>query len=73
MEPGTPVPPVQGKLTKEQLISTVFEYMLGRKPSLEERKLANAALGSNSARIKSEGLADLLWAIAMQPEFQLIY
>ena len=73
VEPGTPVPPVQGKLTKEQLISTVFEYMLGRRPSLEERKLANAALGANSARIKSVGLADLLWGIAMQPEFQLIY
>ncbi len=69
----TPVPPLPLAVAKEQLISNLFQYMLGRPPSRGERRLATATLSGSGVKIKSEGLADLLWAIAMQPEFQLIY
>ena len=69
----TPVPAIHGPFTADSLISAVFQYMLDRPPSLEERKCAAAALTARGSRqIPADGLADLLWAIAMQPEFQLI-
>ncbi|HEY6391273.1 MAG TPA: DUF1549 domain-containing protein [Bryobacteraceae bacterium] len=70
--PGTPVP-LPRILAKEQLVSTLFRYMLGRAPSANERRLAAAALAETGGKINADGLADLLWSIAMQPEFQLIY
>ena len=74
VEPGMPVaPPLSKPFTESQLVSTVFEYMLGRAPSQQEHKLAVETLASNQKSIKPEGLADFLWAVAMQPEFQLIY
>jgi mono/diheme cytochrome c family protein len=69
----TPVPSLARMSTKEQLVSTVFQYMLGRPPAAGERKLAIASLSEGDVKINAEGLADLLWAIATQPEFQLIY
>ena len=40
-----------------------------------ERSVAEAALRdpSRGNRPSAEGLADLLWAVTMKPEFQLIY
>jgi hypothetical protein len=67
VRPEMPVTPPP--LTKDRTISTVFESMLGREPSAQEQKLATEMLAAD--RVK--GLADLLWAIAMQSEFQLIY
>jgi hypothetical protein len=72
VRPAMPVgPPPVASLTKDRLISTVFEYMLGRQPSRKEQHLAAKTLGAGP--LKPEALADLLWAIAMQPEFQLVY
>jgi mono/diheme cytochrome c family protein len=73
MNAGMPVPPLPRIFAKEQLVPVLFQYMLGRLPSAGERKLAAATLTEGGSKIKTEGLADLLWAIAMQPEFQLIY
>lgn len=73
VEQGTPAPPLPRAGGKDQLVPNLFQYMLGRSPSAGERKLANVTLSENGGKIKAEGLADLLWAIAMQPEFQLIY
>ncbi len=64
-------PPLSAPYTRERVISTVFEFMLNRQPSRQERQLAAKMLGDG--QVKPEGLADLLWAIAMQPEFQLVY
>jgi hypothetical protein len=70
VDPAMPVtPPLVPPFTSDRVVSTVFEYMLGRQPSAQERKLASEMLGAD--RVK--GLADLLWAIAMQAEFQFIY
>ena len=44
-----------------------------RRPA--ERRIAEAALRRSGPRRQPspEGLADLLWAVLMKPEFQLIY
>jgi hypothetical protein len=57
------------------LVDRVFWYALGRAPSAAERRTAEAALieRARPGRPSAEGLADLLWAVLMKPEFQLIY
>ena len=47
------------------------EYLraLCRKPTSGEAKVAGEILGS---KITDEGVADLLWAVFMLPEFQLV-
>jgi hypothetical protein len=71
VEPGVPAPsPLRNPFTRDSVISTLFQAMLGRPPSLQEQRLASQVL---PAHVTSESLADLLWAMAMQPEFQLIY
>jgi len=70
VDPAMPVsPPLSAPFTNDRVISTVFESMLGRQPSAQEQKLAGEMLAADRAK----GLADLLWAIAMQAEFQFIY
>jgi hypothetical protein len=48
---------------------------MGRAPSPAERQIAEATLTDRSRpdRVSPTGLADLLWALTMKPEFQLIY
>ncbi len=73
--PETPVagPPVLK--TSKDVVDRVFRYALGRAPSGSERDAAQTALfdAAHPDRISAEGLADLLWAVLMKPEFQLIY
>jgi uncharacterized protein DUF1549/uncharacterized protein DUF1553 len=74
--PETPVPsPLTAPLTGDSLVTAIFETMLSRKPSTQERTLALSAVSAQGApsRMSADGVADLLWSIAMQPEFQLIY
>jgi hypothetical protein len=68
--PGAPLPPQPVLKTSSAVIDRVFLYALGRNPSLEERRIAGAALGTHPS---ADALADLLWAVLMKPEFQLIY
>ena len=58
------------KRSTDELIGDVFIKSLGRKPSRNELKLATELVGSPA---KQEGVEDLLWSLAMLPEFQLIY
>jgi hypothetical protein len=73
--PGAPLPPPDNLTSVAQAVDRVFRHALGRAPSADERRLAAAALRvpEGGSRPSAEGLADLLWAIAMKPEFQLIY
>jgi hypothetical protein len=73
--PGTPLPPVPRLTTAAQAVDRVYWYALGRAPSAEERIIALDALAdpARPGRISAEGLADLLWAVLMKPEFQLIF
>ena len=58
-----------------EVVDRVFWYALGRPPSLDERRAASRAIvdPDTSGPLSPEGLADLLWAVMVKPEFQLIY
>ena len=73
--PGAPVPPPAALHTKAEAIDRVFWHLLGRAPSDAERRIADAALSDPSSgdHPSARGLADLIWALTMKPEFQLIY
>jgi hypothetical protein len=73
--PGTPLPPGPRLTTATQVVDRVYWYALGRAPSAGERTIALEALADSTrrGRISAEGLADLLWAVMMTPEFQLIF
>jgi Protein of unknown function (DUF1553)/Protein of unknown function (DUF1549) len=72
-QPPLPAPPVV--TTTSEVVERVFRHALGRAPSPAERRLAEGALSDEPGRTRpsAKGLADLLWAITMKPEFQLIY
>jgi hypothetical protein len=57
------------------VVDRVFWYALMRPPSAEERAIAESGLRDpvRAGRVSADGLADLLWAVLMKPEFQLIY
>jgi hypothetical protein len=54
----------------KKLVTQVYEVALGRQPSSAELDLAQGLLGTKPA---PEGVEDFLWALAMLPEFQLVY
>jgi hypothetical protein len=51
------------------LVNRVYLSALGRKPTAPELATASEMVG---APVTTEGVEDLLWAVAMLPEFQLI-
>jgi hypothetical protein len=53
--------------TASEAVDRVFWYALGRAPTSAERAAAEKVAGT------PEGLADLLWAVFMKPEFQYVY
>jgi hypothetical protein len=75
--PPAPEPPLPRAATLADVphaVDRVFWHALGRAPSAAERHVAEDALvTTGSSRPSAQGLADLLWAVAMKPEFQLIY
>jgi hypothetical protein len=70
VEPGTPLPVPAPLTSSKAIVERVFRYALGRAPSVEELRTAESAL---SPKPSSDSVADLLWAVMMKPEFQLIY
>jgi len=73
--PETPLPPGPRLSTATHVVDRVYWYALGRAPSADERAIALDAIADSTrpGRISAEGLADLLWAVLMKPEFQLIF
>jgi hypothetical protein len=53
-----------------ELVTRLYTKALGRKPTGSELKLADELLGKPA---QPAAVEDLLWAMAMLPEFQLIY
>ncbi|MCH2365420.1 MAG: DUF1553 domain-containing protein, partial [Planctomycetes bacterium] len=53
-----------------ELIKAVYSRGLSRKPTAGELKTLAGLVGTPAS---AEGVQDLLWAILMHPEFQLIY
>jgi hypothetical protein len=70
-----PLTPERAVTTVGDTVDRVFLHALGRAPSAAERRLASSAIAdpSRPGRVSADGLADLLWALLMKPEFQLIY
>jgi hypothetical protein len=56
--------------SSKELVSRLYEQAIGRKPSAAEARLAGELLGPSAGK---EQVEDLLWVMAMLPEFQLIY
>jgi mono/diheme cytochrome c family protein len=54
----------------EAVVNLLFQRGLGRAPTGRETELALELVG---AEPKPDGVEDLLWAVAMLPEFQLIH
>jgi mono/diheme cytochrome c family protein len=52
------------------LIGEIYQKALGRKPTETETQLASDMVANP---VSQEGIADLIWSVAMLPEFQLIY
>ncbi|HEX4121507.1 MAG TPA: DUF1549 domain-containing protein [Verrucomicrobiae bacterium] len=61
---------VKQKENGPELIRSVFEEAVGRKPTAKELTMAEGLVGPKP---KAEGVEDFLWAMVMLPEFQLIY
>lgn len=57
------------KATADELANRVFVRALGRKPTADELAAVRGLVGD---RPTVEGVADLLWAVVMLPEFQLV-
>jgi hypothetical protein len=56
--------------SSEALVNALFENALGRKPTKGELKTAADAIGRP---VDPSAVEDVLWTLAMLPEFQLIY
>lgn len=54
----------------EAVIERLYQESLGRPPTAPERSLAAEMVGQP---VRKSGVEDLLWGLAMLPEFQLIY
>jgi hypothetical protein len=72
--PETPLPPGLVLTTASQTVDRVYWHALGRAPLAAERRTAEGVLRdpAHRGKVSAEGLADLLWAVMMTPEFQLI-
>ncbi len=58
------------KSEPDELVRNVYHIALGRLPTTKELSTASSLIGSP---VDEDALQDLLWAIFMLPEFQLIY
>ena len=52
-----------------EFVQRTYQRALGRNPTQQELQVAEEVVGTP---VRREGVEDLLWAIAMLPEFQLI-
>lgn len=53
-----------------EIVSRIYRRALGRAPTRAELRLARERLGASP---RPDEIEDLLWAVAMLPEFQLLY
>lgn len=72
--PTHPLPPPPKPDGAGGLVDRLFWQALGRAPSAGERRLAEQSVAdpSRPGRLAPEGVADLLWALLMTPEFQFV-
>jgi hypothetical protein len=56
--------------SNEEIVNELYQMLLSRNPDKEEMKTAMGILGEKPVE---ENIQDLMWAILLLPEFQLIY
>lgn len=56
--------------SSDALVAGIYEQALGRKPTRKESQIASSLVGQPA---QAGGVEDLLWSLAMLPEFQLIF
>jgi hypothetical protein len=56
--------------TSDVLVRNLYRKALGREPKPKELMIAQKIVGKSPS---TEGIQDLVWAISLHPEFQLIY
>jgi len=61
---------VDQPFTSRQLVNLLYHRAFGRLPTTEEKQLALDLVNDPP---RKEGVQDLLWAMTMLPEFQLVY
>ena len=61
---------IDGPGSSHELVNLLYHRAFGRLPTPAEREIA---MNLVSQPPRKEGIEDLLWAMTMQPEFQLIY
>jgi hypothetical protein len=61
---------IQQSPSGPKLVRFFYEEAVGRHPTSRELKMATALVGDKPTQ---EGVEDFVWAMAMLPEFQLIY
>jgi hypothetical protein len=73
--PEPPMPAAGPVTTVRAVVDRIFWSALGRAPSAAERRTAEAAIAdpARPGRPSPGAVADLLWAVLMKPEFQLLY
>jgi hypothetical protein len=60
----------QKDVSSNELARELYQTALGRSPTSKELNAAKEILGQQAQKA---GVEDLMWALAMLPEFQLIY
>ena len=58
------------KRSPDQLIEDIFSNAFLRKPTQDEKAAATTLLGEKPT---AATVSDLVWALVLQPEFQLLY
>ena len=73
--PATPLPTPAPAATTSEVVDRLVLYALSRAPLAQERASAEEALRdpARPGRASAHCVADLLWAVLMKPEFQLVY
>jgi mono/diheme cytochrome c family protein len=61
---------MMAEMSGKDLVSRLYVRALGRNPTADELKMAREVVGEP---LQPAGVEDLLWAVTMLPEFQLIY
>ena len=67
---GAEAPVEDGPRSPAAIVDRLYLRGLGRRPTAAEARVCQTMLGP---RVQRAGVEDLLWSIAMLPEFQLIY
>jgi hypothetical protein len=61
---------LESGLTREAIVDALFANAIGRAPTAREKQSATEIVGIPAL---AQGIEDLLWMLAMHPEFQLIH